>query len=709
MRVISNKQNNRYNICAPFLGAQCFSRGKKQKARRSSNGSEQLSKEQEEGNSMCGICGYTAHCESDEQVIKAMCDVIAHRGPDGEGRSVLNGAVFGHRRLSLIDLEGGGQPMFRNAEKSSPVFIAGARVEEERSARHSIVFNGEIYNYQDLRIELEQLGYAFSTTSDTEVLLLSYIVWGEAMLNRLRGMFAFAIWDAQEQELFCARDFFGIKPFYYAEDVQGHFIFASEAKSILGHPSYTKKLNHRALEDYLVFQFPANEETFFKGIYKLAPATYIRVKQGKIVEKKRYWEPRFEPVEGRSLEQLAQQIDNEFRESVRYHNVADVEVGSFLSSGIDSSYMAACLAKENKDIKTFTVGFAEYEGERDEISWAQELAEELKVENHSHHITKDEYWQALKKIQYFMDEPSGDPSAVALYFVDREAAKHVKAVLSGEGADEFFAGYAVYQAPLQSHKASWVPKPLLSVASSVFDHLGIRGANYLHRAALGPSSWYYTNANGVAFSEEERCRVLKQETDNATGAATYISPLEMVATTYKEAQERGYDDVQQMQHVDLYFWLVGDILLKTDKMSMAHSLESRVPFLDKGVFDVARHIPTADKVTSKQTKIPLRKASETAIPAKWAAKKKLGFPVPIVAWLREDEYAQRIRRAFTGEVAQEYFNTSELERILDEHIAGKDNSRKIWIIYMFLLWHEAYFDDPAEAEGESKAQPQTQA
>ncbi len=671
---------------------------------------------------MCGICGYTAHCENDEQVIKAMCEVIAHRGPDGEGRSILNGAVFGHRRLSLIDLKGGGQPMFRSADKNTPVFIVGTHTEEERNARYSIVFNGEIYNYQDIRLELEQLGYAFSTTSDTEVLLVSYIAWGEEMLNRLRGMFAFALWDAQTQELFCARDFFGIKPFYYAEACNGHFIFASEAKSILEHPAYTKKLNHRALEDYLVFQFPANEQTFFEGIFKLAPATYIRVKQGKIVEKKRYWEPRFEPVEGRSLEQLAQQIDDEFRESVRYHNVADVEVGSFLSSGIDSSYMAACLAKENEDIKTFTVGFAEYEGERDEISWAQELAEELKVENYSHHITKDEYWQALKKIQYFMDEPSGDPSAVALYFVDREAAKHVKAVLSGEGADEFFAGYAVYQAPLQSHKASWVPKPLLKAAASVFEHVGIRGANYLHRAAAGPSSWYYTNANGVAFSEEERRRVLKKKVEDAKAkaptaevapeaeaaaapkSAAYISPLAMVAPTYQEAQARGYDDVQQMQHVDLYFWLVNDILLKTDKMSMAHSLESRVPFLDKGVFEVARHIPTHDKVSLQQTKIPLRKASEAAIPAKWAAKKKLGFPVPIVSWLREDEYAQRIRCAFTGEVAQEYFNTNELERILDEHIAGKDNSRKIWIIYMFLLWHEAYFGDAVKTKAEVEVQ-----
>ena len=634
---------------------------------------------------MCGICGYTAHCEHDEQVIKAMCDVIAHRGPDGEGRSILNGAVFGHRRLSLIDLAGGGQPMFRNAEKDSPVFIAGAQVDQESVARYAIVFNGEIYNYQDIRADLEALGYAFSTTSDTEVLLLSYIVWGEEMLNRLRGMFAFAIWDSEAQELFCARDFFGIKPFYYAENADGHFIFASEAKSILEHPAYTKELNHRALEDYLVFQFPANEETFFKGIYKLAPATFIRVKGGKVVEKKQYWKPKFEPVEGRTLDQLAQEIDDEFRVSVRYHNVADVEVGSFLSSGIDSSYMAACLAKENEDIKTFTVGFDEYSGERDEISWAQELAEELKVENYSHHITKDEYWEALKKIQYFMDEPSGDPSAVALYFVDKEAAKHVKAVLSGEGADEFFAGYAIYQAPLQSHKASWIPKPLLKAAASGFSSLGIRGANYLRRAAAGPSSWYYTNANGVAFSEEERKRVLKKKD------AQNESPLSMVASTYQEAKDRNYDEIQQMQHVDLYFWLVNDILLKTDKMSMAHSLESRVPFLDKGVFEVARHIPTHDKVTVQQTKIPLRKASEAAIPAKWAAKKKLGFPVPIVSWLREDEYANRIRQAFTGEVAQEYFNTDELEHILDEHLAGKDNSRKIWIIYMFLLWHDAYF------------------
>ena len=655
---------------------------------------------------MCGICGFTCANENDMQTLKAMCDVMAHRGPDGEGQYLADGIALGHRRLSLIDLASGAQPLVRDC------------------GRYVIVFNGEIYNYQDLKSQLEAQGWTFSTKSDTEVLLVSYLAWGKDCLNKFRGMFAFAIWDCETHELFCARDFFGIKPFYYTLQ-NGQFIFASEIKSILEHPAYSRELNHDALEQYLCFQFSALPETFFKGIFKLPPAHCLTVHADGTFEIERYWEPKFEPDQDLDEARAVGAIENVMAESVHYHNVADVEVGSFLSSGIDSSYMAACLARENPSIKTFTVGFAEYSGERDkadeasadesgngacscvnvnkperdEISWAQELADDLGVANFSHHITEEEYWKALPQVQWHMDEPSADPSAVALYFVDKLAATQVKAVLSGEGADEFFGGYKIYQTPFANAHLSHVPKGLLKAGASAASALHMRGANYLKRASGTVEDWYYTNANDVAFSPAERDALLKHTTcenttctNNASIQPTRTaSPQELVAPAYAKAAAAGNDETTRMQFVDLHFWLVEDILLKTDKMSMAHSLESRVPFLDKGVFEVASHLPTRLKTNEHETKIALRKAAESAIPHDWAQKEKLGFPVPVVSWLREDRYYNEVRDWFTGPEAQEFFDTNMLVDLLDKHRAGADCSRKIWIVYMFLMWYKIFF------------------
>ena len=656
---------------------------------------------------MCGICGFTGAVEADLPILKAMCDVMAHRGPDGEGQYTDDGIALGHRRLSLIDLEGGNQPMVRAtgdhaSAVTSPALMpdgAPCAAPEAAAAKgdYAIVFNGEIYNYRDLRAELEAQGWEFQTSSDTEVLLTGYLAWGEGVLDRLRGMFAFAIWNRSARELFCARDFFGIKPFYYTlqEGAAGpQFIFASEIKCILEHPAYERALNEEALEQYLCFQFSALPETFFKGIFKLEPAHCMTVRADGTTETRRYWRPTYDFDESRSREDTVEAIDAAMRESVRYHNVADVEVGSFLSSGIDSSYMAACLAKENPAIKTFTVGFAEYEGERDEISWARELADELHIENNSKHIGEEEYWASLPRVQWHMDEPSADPSAVALYFVDQEAAKKVKAVLSGEGADEFFGGYRIYQTPFANAKLSWAPKGLLRGASKVARGLGVRGANYLERASETPEDWYYTNANGVAFSPDERERLRAGK--RADASARVPSPQELIAPAYAEVA--GLDDTTRMQYVDLFFWLVGDILLKTDKMSMAHSLESRVPFLDKQVFDVSATIPTRLKADGEQTKITLREAAERAIPKDWAQKEKLGFPVPMVNWLRQDRYYEQVKEWFTGDLARRFFNTDELVRLLDEHKAGADRSRKIWIVYMFLMWYKIYFVDQKAPE-----------
>lgn len=657
---------------------------------------------------MCGICGFTGAEASDRSILKAMCDIMAHRGPDGEGQylDAESGIALGHRRLSLIDLEGGGQPMVRaGAGRSSRVTTPacgpdGAFRESAEDAmsigRYAIVFNGEIYNHRDLRAELEADGWRFKTSSDTEVLLVGYLAWGAGVLDRLRGMFAFAVWDREARELFCARDFFGIKPFYYTvqpgADGGRRFIFASEVKSILEHPAYRRELNEEALEQYLCFQFNPLDETFFKGIFKLPAAHWLRVRADGSLEMRRYWRPAFCYDEGRGMSDTVDAIDAVLRESVRYHNVADVEVGSFLSSGIDSSYLAACLARENPAIDTFTVGFSVYEGERDEISWARELAARLGVANDSHHISEEEYWASLPAVQWHMDEPCADPSAVALYFVDKLAARKVKAVLSGEGADELFGGYRIYQTPFSNRKLDWLPSGLLRGASAAARALHVRGANYLERAGEGVEDWYYTNANGVAFSPAEREALRRGR--RGGGAKLVPTPQSLTEPAYAEVADE--DETTRMQYVDLRFWLVGDILLKTDKMSMAHSLESRVPFLDRRVFDVAATVPLAFKADGRQTKIALREAAERAIPRDWAQKEKLGFPVPVVDWLRQDRYRRRVEEWFAGDIARRFFDIDELAKLLDEHASGIDRSRKIWIVLMFLLWYRIYFVDQAK-------------
>ena len=665
---------------------------------------------------MCGICGFTGAVDTaaDYDILKAMCDVMAHRGPDGEGLYLSDGIALGHRRLSLVDLKGGGQPMIRSSSDHEATIATTAIAFEHtrgqaaetrasstlvaqpktlKRARWSIVFNGEIYNYRELRDELQALGFAFATDSDTEVLLVGFIAWAQGVLNRVRGMFAFAIYDADAHELFCARDFFGIKPFYYTVQ-NGQFIFASEIKSILEHPAYERALNEEALAQYLCFQFSALDETFFKGVYKLQPGHFMRVNSSGNVDVECYWKPDYQFDENRSLGDTVDLIDQVIRDSVRYHNVADVEVGSFLSSGIDSSYLAACLTRENPAIKTFTVGFSEYKGARDEISWARELAGLIDVENDSHHISEEEFWEAFPRVQWHMDEPSADPSAVALYFVDKLAALKVKAVLSGEGADELFGGYRIYQTPFANEHVGKVPRPLLRAGSKALRAMGKRGANYLERASEQVEDWYYTNANGVAFTPDERDHLLSAELRERV--AHTPTPQQLTAPVYAEVET--LDETTRMQRVDLQFWLVGDILLKTDKMSMAHSLESRVPFLDREVFRIASSIPTSQKADEHQTKLALRKAAERAIPIDWAQKEKLGFPVPVASWLREEHYHDLVRDAFISETAARFFDTDELVRLLDEHRAGTDRSRRIWIIYAFLVWYRVYFEEGPGAQ-----------
>ena len=607
---------------------------------------------------MCGICGFTGKLPDSKEVLTRMMDRIIHRGPDSAGQFITDKAAWGFRRLSIIDLDHGSQPMFN--EDNSIV----------------IVFNGEIYNFMTLREELKAKGHVFRNNSDTEVLVHGYEEWGTELPKHCRGMFAFMIYDMNKDLAFGARDYFGIKPFYYGV-IDGNLVFGSEIKSILEYPGYVKKVNTEALEQYLTFQYSVLPETFFKGIYKLAPAHSILFKDGEVTIE-RYWEPDFDIDENANLDELVDKIDAQMQESVQAHMISDVEVGSLLSSGIDSSYIATV----SKADKTFTVGF-DYD-KFNEISYAQDLSEKIGTQNFSKLITEEEYWSVLPEIQYYMDEPLADASCVALYFVDKTAAEHVKVVLSGEGADEFFGGYNIYHEPVSLHGYQKLPKGLrrfVGKAAEMIMPEGMRGRSFLMRGALDVEERFIGNAK--RFSVKERKKILK----NATPAK---APWKLTKPYYDKVKH--LDDTTKMQYIDMNFWLIGDILLKGDKMSMRHSLECRVPFMDREVYKLAKTIPTKYKLAEGTTKYALRKAAKRHIPEATAMKKKLGFPVPIGLWLKEDKYYEQVKASFESPAAQKFFNTKELVKMLDQHKKGKlDNSKKIWVVYMFLMWYDVYF------------------
>ncbi len=611
---------------------------------------------------MCGFVGFLGGGRQEPCVLRAMTDAIRHRGPDDADYYEDGDISLGFRRLSIIDLAGGRQPILNE------------------DGTKTLAFNGEIYNYREIKKELLAAGHAFKTAADSEVLLHGYEEYGPGLLNRLRGMFAFVIWDKEKKELFGARDFFGIKPLYYAK-MGETLLFGSEIKSFLHHPDFKKELNERALESYLSFQYSPGPETFFKNVYKMPPAHYFTYKDGRL-ELTRYWSPRFHAEEDKPLEYWVDEIEKTFDNSVEAHKVSDVEVGSFLSSGVDSSYVA-CSAHVDK---TFTVGF-DNGSKYNEISYAEELSKQIPVKNISKVITPEEFWGTFPKIQYHMDEPLADPSAVALYFVCNTASKHLKVVLSGEGADEIFGGYNIYKEPLECAWYDKIPFPIRKAIGAVAGLLPAhRGLNFLVRRGKRLEDRFIGNA--YMFTEKERRALLKQPTDAP-------SPAALVKPYYDKMADK--DAVTKMQFVDLNMWMVGDILLKADKMSMANSLELRVPFLDKEIMALAGRIPLKYRVNSENTKFAMRKAALRRMPEKWAGKRKLGFPVPTRVWLKEDKYYNIVKEEFQGENAERFFHTDKLIKLLDDHRAGKaDNSRRVWTVYTFLVWYKQFFTEAAE-------------
>ena len=610
---------------------------------------------------MCGFVGFlnTPELREPDRVLRAMADRIAHRGPDDADYYRDDRISLGFRRLSIIDLAGGRQPL-RNED--------GSKV---------LVFNGEIYNYQALREDLLQRGHVFSTKSDSETILHGYEEFGKDILQKLRGMFAFVIWNKEKEELFGARDIFGIKPFYYYQNDE-QFLFGSEIKSFLSHPGFKKELDEEKIPEYLSYEYIPYENTIFKNVYKLPGAHCMTYRDGKLTVE-RYYRIRYSIEEDRSQEYWEEQIQKEFEESVAMHQISDVEVGCFLSSGVDSSYVVREISKGTEKVKTFSVGYTEEK--YSELPYAQEFSQEIGVPNIANKVSADDFFDAMPEIQYFMDEPLPNPSEIPLYFLAKNARQYVKVVLSGEGADELFGGYPMY---LQGgHFANYekkVPRPIRKLAGAVAGALPeFKGKHFLVRGAQQPYQ-RFMRANYVF-----RQKYLKRP-------ITSKPPEEYSKRYFDEVPD--LDEPTQLQYVDMHTWMIYDILLKADRMSMANSLELRVPFLDKKMLELSTRIPSryrADCAT-ETTKKALRGAAFKQLPEKTATRKKLGFPVPLSDWLRQDKYYEKVKAAFQSDIAEKFFVTDELMKLLDDHKAGRAlNMQKIWSFYTFIVWYEQFF------------------
>lgn len=615
---------------------------------------------------MCGFVGFTGLREQREAILHRMADRIIHRGPDMEGYHISGddprtAIALGFRRLSIIDLAAGKQPMYN--EDGTVV----------------CVFNGEIYNFMDLRTELQAKGHIFKTHCDTEVIIHGYEEYGTALAARLRGMFAFVVWDTKTNEMYGARDIFGIKPFYYYKKGK-EFMFGSEIKSFLSHPNFEKELDEDMIPLYLSYEYSPDERTIFKNVFKLPGAHCFTYKNGEL-KVERYYKIEYKIEDDKSLEYWEDAITKEFTESVSMHQIADVEVGCFLSSGVDSSYVVKEISKGTKKVKTFSVG---YEEEKySELPYAQDFSNVIGVPNIANKVSADEFFDAVPEIQYYMDEPLPNPSEIPLYFLAKNARRYVKVVLSGEGADELFGGYPMYLAGGHfDHYSHKVPRPVRKVLGTVAKHCpNFKGKNFLVRGAMEPYQ-RFMRANYV-FQSAERQKFLKRPIASKV-------PEEYSKRYFDEVSN--LDEPTQLQYVDMHTWMIYDILLKADRMSMANSLELRVPFLDKKMLELSTRIPSRYRAANETTKIALRGAAIKQLPERTANKKKLGFPVPLNDWLREDKYYNKVKAAFQSDIAEKFFVTSELMKLLDDHKSGKAlNMQKIWSFYTFILWYEQFF------------------
>lgn len=624
---------------------------------------------------MCGIVAfYDPKINEKQAVIGKMMATIKHRGPGSDGYYTNDEVALGFRRLSIIDLRCGSQPIY-NEDKT-----------------RAIIFNGEIYNFKPLREELIKAGHVFSTKADTEVLLHGYEEWGmDGLLKRVRGMFAFLIWDDNNKTLYGARDFFGIKPMYYSNQ-NGHLLVGSELKSFLEFPKFKRELNVEAVKPYLMNQYNDLEETFFKGVYRFPAGHWFEYKDGEM-KTHQYWDAEYKE-NSLSFEETLKRINDDLKETVDLYRNADVKVGAFLSEGIDSSYLTTLLNPDD----VFSVSFDD--STYDEASKAKALADINHWTFFSDKVDADEAMHDFPEMQYHMDEPDANPSIIPLWYLCKLARKHVTVALSGEGADELFAGYVNYGMHTHndiikvftSELKKLPKKKQVKLAHKIKKMPNFPGKVHMYTNLAEPSEFYVGQS---VIYDMDYPTIFTSKDANSILQPTYRNKLTVNGIYQKDFKKvKNIDNVKQMQYIDLHHFMLNDIEQKADKISMAHSLEVRVPYLDKKIAELANSIPTKYLVNRHDTKYALRKASEKVLPDEWAKRPKLGFPTPIKQWLKEPRFYKQVRSLFEEEFVNDIFDQKKIIKLLDDNYEGDGSHRRqIWVIYTFLVWYKLFFVD----------------
>jgi asparagine synthase (glutamine-hydrolysing) len=637
---------------------------------------------------MCGICGIVNLIESDpvdRMTIKRMTDALAHRGPDDEGYFVKGQAGLGHRRLSIIDLSGGRQPMCN----------------EDRSA--AIVFNGEIYNYRDLAAVLTSAGHTFKTRSDTETILHAYEEYGDDCVQQFRGMFGFAIWDQRKRRLLLARDRLGVKPIYYYRN--GRFLaFASEIKALLEIPSIPREVDPEALDLYLSLRYVPGPRTMFKNIFRLQPG-HVLVADGGGVRTTKYWDIDYPDQERRSPEYLLERFRELLDESVRLRLLAEVPLGVFLSGGLDSSAILATMSgvAGGERVKTFSVGYQASGAEEEsanEFEYARLAAGAFASDHHEYRLNATDFAEFVPEMVRYLDEPLADPSCIPLYFISKLASQHITVVLSGEGADEILAGYGIYGRMLAldriyrgsgpfSRLAPWIARLTPS------EKLG----HYVSMCGQPLETRYRGVTRG--FSAEGKLRLVGGNRMKQSDGR-----LQEIFGGYFKTVEKA-SPLDQMLYVDAKVWLPDDLLVKADKMTMANGIELRVPFLDHKLVEFAATLPYASKVQGKGGKTLLRAAMRGVLPDAIIDRPKKGFPSPIGSWLRTS------LRQFTRDyllarnsASSQYVDREETARLVREHEqGGADRSQEIWTLLVFEFWHRHFIENRPGLAAAPSGQP----
>ncbi len=627
---------------------------------------------------MCGIAGFISKEKNApkierEMLLDQMCKVITHRGPDEQGATVEGRAALGMRRLSIIDLKCGQQP----------IYTADGNL--------IIVFNGEIYNYRELKAELESLGHKFKTNSDTETILYAYKQFGAACLEKLRGMFAFAIWNKEDESLFIARDRVGKKPLFYTVTEKGNFVFGSELKVLLTHGEIKKEIDFAALDSYLTFGYVPEEFCIFKNVQKLAPGNYLVFKNGK-VETRSFWD--FKYVKNTTVKSETEYVETLrelIKESVKVRLISEVPLGAFLSGGVDSSTIVGMMAQlSDQPVKTFSIGFNE--DSFNELKYARIAAEHFKTDHHEFVVTPD-LVETIDELVWHFDEPFADPSALPTFMVSKMARQFVTVVLSGDGGDELFAGYTRYVRDKKKSGFDKLPRVfrenLLKPLSEQMPH-GARGKNYLYNSSLDAVDRYIDDVSH--FNSMRRKSLYSKDFlqnlngDFGKGGEVFRRLTENVSSS---------NAVDRLLYLDSKTYLPGDILTKVDRMSMATSLEARVPLLDHKLIDFVTGIPSELKLKGLETKYIFRKAVRGLVPDAILDRPKQGFGVPINEWINA-QLKNRIRETLGSKQSVErgYFDAKYIKTLLDEHAQNRrDHSYALWILFMFELWHQKYLDD----------------